>query len=138
MDNSDTDTGKLELGFLPDPENWHLWPDLLALIDTAAKRGGFRAWDENDLAWIAIDKGEVIGVATTRMLVGGQAELMHIAGVRHREWCPHLEAMICDWARANDCDFLISQGRKGWWPIAKRLGWQQAGQDTLHFYEKRL
>lgn len=131
--------GVIETGYLPNPEGWHLWTDVIALIDTAARRGGCEPWVEGDLLWIAIDGGAVIGAATTRLLTNGNAELKHVAGVRGREWFGRLDAQIEEWARANGCRLAVSRGRKGWRPIVEKWGWRVVGQeDGLTLYEKVL
>ena len=124
---------------MPDPESWHLWNDVLALLDTAAVRGGIPAWSDGDLLWIAIDNGQVIGAATSRLMSDGNAELKNVAGTRMREWHGDLEGTICDWARCHACPLIVSRGRKGWIPIVRKWGWQKVGEeDGLTLFEKVL
>ena len=131
--------GSVETGFLPDPERWHLWNDVLALLDLAAKRGGCEAWEDGDLLWIAIEGTRLIGAATTRLLADGRAELKHVAGVKSRAWRGQLEAQICDWARGHGCPVIIARGRHGWAPIVEKLGWSRVGSEVgLTLYEKVL
>lgn len=126
-------------GWLPDPETKPYWKDLLALFDLAAKRGQCRAWDDGDLAWVAADDGQIIGAATTRLIKDGPAELMHVAGMRGRDWFGPLEQQICEWARAEGRDLIVARGRKGWTPIVEKMGWKVAGREgAAVLYEKAL
>lgn len=129
----------IETGFLPDPQDWHLWNDTLALLDLAAKRGGIEPWADGDLLWIAIDDGLVIGAATTRLIEDGRAELKNVAGVKSRLWRGLLEEQICEWARCHAAPAIIARGRKGWAPIVEKMGWLRVGsEDGLTLYEKEL
>jgi len=129
----------IETGWLPDPEIWHLWPETLALLETAASRGRCAAWVDGDLLWVAIERGKVLGVATTRLLDDGRAELKHVAGCQAARWRGKLEAQICEWARGHKCPAIVSRGRVGWWPIVREMGWQMVGNDDgLTLFEKDL
>lgn len=121
-------------GWLPEPEKHPLWPDLWALVATVRRRGFEPSWNDGDLLWLTSDCGEVIGVATTRLLANGDAELMHVAGTRLKEWAGLLEALVCDWARLNGAARITASGRMGWRRIVEPLGWKSSGDQ----YEKEL
>lgn len=129
----------IETGYLPNPENWHLWNEVLALLDTAARLADCRPWHDGDLLWIAIDGGQVIGAATTRLTDDGNAELMNVAGTRGREWFKRLDVQIEDWARGSGARVIVSRGRKGWRRVVENWGWRMVGADNgLTLYEKAL
>jgi hypothetical protein len=129
----------MHTGWLENPEGWHLWPDVLELLDTAASRGGVSPWEPGDWLWIALDGPLVAGAATARMLADGRSELKHVAGIGAERWREQMEQQICGWARANGARVIISRGRRGWWPIVRKMGWQMVGtEDGLTLYEKVL
>jgi hypothetical protein len=129
----------LETGWLPEPETRPYWNDILRLLEPAALIGGGEVFGPDDLVWIAVDGGQVIGAATTRLLGNGTAELRNIAGTRAREWTGPLETQICDWAKAAGATSIASMGRKGWTRIVLKLGWRITGQEEhCTMFEKAL
>lgn len=130
----------MDIGILPSPESHPLWPGIYALLEPAARRAGGQVMGPHYVVWIAMDGAEIIAAATTRMLSTGDAELIDVGGTRFREWLAPWEAMICDWARYNGANKIISGGddgsRLGWWPFVRRLGWTK--QADRHIYEKVL
>lgn len=131
--------GAILTGWLPRPQLQPYWNDLIDLLAMAAARGNVPAWQVGDLMWIAIDGGQVIGAASTRLLSDGRAELKHVAGTRVREWYPDLEDKICAWAANSGASVIVAEGRRGWVPLVARLGWKVAGSsDGRTLFEKVL
>lgn len=129
----------MNIGALPEPEEYHLWPGVMALLDHAAMLSGFRTYDPDDIVWLAIDDGIVIGAATSRLIGNQTAELIHVAGTRFREWVPQMENMICLWAKACGARVMQAQGRKGWIRLNKAWGWNVTAQNNgTTYYEKEL
>lgn len=127
------------ISWMPDPEKIPIWEQIKALLKTAADRGNFRVWDDGDLLWVAIEDGIIIGAATTRLLTNTNAELMHVAGTRFREWVPEMERVVCEWARNCGAYAVQSRGRNGWQRLNKSWGWEVIGKrDGLTLYEKEL
>ena len=118
-----------------------VWRDLWPLIEPAYRRSpekedllaGLRA---RPLQLWAIYEGRApIAAIVTRLnrhhgphgyldcriwLVGGR-------GLSH--WLPDFLAKLIPWARAEGCACLSGAGRKGWTPIARKLGCVRDGEE---------
>jgi hypothetical protein len=112
---------------LPEPQSHPAWPDIEALLATAAT--DTQPYDPAfDVVWIAFD-GAIWGAATTRLQTDGDAELLCVAGKRFREWIGPMEAEMCAWARLCGAGRFVSRGRDGWGRFAAAFGWDALGTD---------
>lgn len=127
----------LTIGIWPDADKSPVWNEVVRLLEPAAKFGGCEV-DLSDHAecWTVHDGGELIGAATVRLCVDGQANVHLVGGRDAREWIRPLDQMIGEWARLEGCNRLTASGRRGWKRV---LGWDVVGErDGMTAYERRL
>ena len=129
----------LSIGILEEPELYRVWPEIKALLHTAAIVTNSPTWEPDHQVWVVIDNNQIIAAATTRLVEGNEAELWHIAGHRVREWLPQLSGLIEEWATMNHAKRVTCQGRKGWAKLSEPLGWHvyHKARDCW-YYEKVL
>lgn len=124
----------MRFGYVPPPFGG-FWPDIIALLDKAVRKGGNRWGDvKRDLAseraqlWLTVDD-RPINATVTRMdgktlevwLCGGSV----LAGSLH-----FLETIIAAAKQAGATNGRII-GRKGWARALKPYGWRQSGDELV-------
>ncbi len=130
----------MDISWLPEPEDHPLWPDILRLLEPAARLGAIDAYDPKDWVWIIYDGPTLYGAATTRLWPGDEAELRLAGGTRFHEWTGLLDETVSDWARRALAHKLTMRGRKGWSRFAAKFGWVRLGTDDQNrmMFEKEL
>lgn len=116
------------ISFFPEAEKSEHWPAIRELLAPAAKMGGIEAKEDNDLIWVALDKGKVWAAFTIR-LVERVLEIRCAGGARLFDWVEPFERTMTDFGRDCSAGCLELRGRRGWGRWAERLGWRYHGQD---------
>lgn len=130
----------MEVSALPDAASHILYPEFLAMLETAVTDGG-KAFDPAiDTMWIAYEGKVVWGAATTRIRTDGVARLHLAGGKRFRDWIGPLDEAVSQWARRRGCDLIVMRGRKGWQRYADRFGWASSApdEDGMISFEKAV
>lgn len=129
----------LQIGILEEPYLYPVWPEIKALLKTAAIVTDSPTWEPEHQVWVVIEGKTIIAAATTRLVEGNEAEMWHIAGHKVRDWLPQLDALICEWAAMNKAKRITCQGRRGWAKLSEPLGWHVYHKSTdCWYYEKVL
>ena len=80
--------------------------------------------------FLVVDEDEkLVAFAMTRLTVINasgkvQATLMDLAGENVAAWAQPLGAVLEAWARQNNAHFAAIEGRPGWMPLLKAMGYQ--------------
>lgn len=129
----------MEIGSVPNPREWHLWPQAAAFLEPARKLGGFEdVIDPDEALWAVMDDGELIGCATA-WLGDGFVEVKLVGGRDHRRWIKQLDDTIGAAASEAGATMLTAMGRRGWAKILRALGWAVIGEDEgMTFYRREL
>lgn len=130
----------IELAWLPEPERHPLYPEIVRLLEPAAKLGGVPVREPGDLVWLIYAGPVLLAAVTTLLWDDGVAEVRLAGGARHRDWATALDETMTRWARASGAKRLTMRGRKGWDRYARQHKWNAAGKDRRGhtIYEKEL
>lgn len=130
----------MQFSYLPDPTEHPCWEGIRAILQPAADYGEIEVLEPEDLVWIVFDGPVIFAAVTTRLLEGDEAEVRLIGGAKAREWLPHAEGVLCQWARDCGAWRLTARGRGGWERLNRILGWEAGGVDDAGrtLYSKEL
>ena len=125
----------MKIGWVSDPLNWDRWPEAAALLEPARARSdevidllGF-----NEMLWVVLDGDDLLAVATTRLCVNGDCEVMLVGGRDHGRWLKELDTELGREARDAGATRLLACGRPGWRKALKVMGWdsESVSSDTM-------
>lgn len=66
--------------------------------------------------WLVACGDKIVGAATTEIVKYPQrkhAVVLTIAGSHFTEWVADMDTLLCEWARAHECDALEAHVRRG-------------------------
>lgn len=117
------------IGSVPNPREWHLWPQAEAFLEPARKLGGFDSViDPDEALWAVMDDGELLGCATA-WLQGELCEVKLVGGRDYRRWIAELDNIIGRAAREAGASRLTAYGRGGWTRVLAAQGWESFKMD---------
>jgi len=126
----------MNIGVLPNPQNHPLWPAIEYYLEPAAKRGGVPILEENELVWVVLEDGELLGAATAR-LTKDFGEVVLVGGKDHRRWIHKLDHAIGVAMKAAGKTKVRAYGRKGWVRVLKDWAVIGSERDAVG-YEREL
>lgn len=129
----------MQISYLPEPDKYPLWSDILRLLKPAAEVGGIEPYYDGDLIWIAFE-GPTLFAAMSTCLADDVAIIRCVGGARLNEWLPEWADTFEKWARDCGAEWLECRGRKGWGRFASSFGWRfsHTDEDGLPVFEKEL
>ena len=129
----------MQIGSVPNPRDWHLWPQAAAYLEPARKMGGFAtAIDPDEALWVVLDEGELLACATA-WLGDGFVEVKLVGGRDHRRWLKQLDEVIGAAAREAGATWMQAFGRRGWVKALGVNGWDSLGEvDGMTVYRREL
>lgn len=116
------------VSFFPEAEKSEHWPAIRKLLEPAANMGGIEPKEDQDLIWVAFDRGKVWAAFTIR-LVGQTVEVRCAGGARLFDWVRQFEEAMCAFGRDCSAACVELRGRKGWGRWATRWGWRRVDDD---------
>lgn len=130
----------MQIGLVPSPREWDLWPEAEALLDPARKLGDFdTVLDDRELLWAVMDSGELLACATTRMTTDKHWEVILVGGHDYRRWVGELDNILGRAARDAGADRMLAMGRAGWRRALEALGWDRMGVvDGMTVYTREV
>lgn len=114
---------RMQVSYLPDPEQHPLWPDIRELLRPAAEYGEIPIRDSDEFVWIAFEGPTVFAAGTTLLWNDGEAEIRLCGGARHRDWVREALDAVEAWARSCGASRLTMRGREGWGRYVRPFGW---------------
>jgi hypothetical protein len=129
----------LNIGSVPNPQDWEHWKAAEAFLEPARKLGGFATViDPDEALWAVMDGETLIGCATA-WLGEGYCEVKLVGGRDYRRWIAELDKMIGAAARDAGARWLQAMGRRGWVKSLRALGWAVMGEaDGMTVYRREL
>ena len=119
----------MQIGWVPNPRAWELWPEAERLLKPAAERGDFTdVLEPDEILWAVIDDGRLLAAATAWLSTEGHVEVKLVGGREHRRWLKQLDETIGAAAREAGASRLIGIGRHGWLRELRALGWAKIGE----------
>ena len=123
------DNAGLEVGFVPDPENWGRWEEAKALLEPARARGDFATvWESDEVMCAVMDGDELLAVATAWLSTERFVEVKLVGGRDHRRWLSELDKVLGAAAREAGAERMVAIGRAGWLKSIAALGWAKVGE----------
>ena len=115
----------MQIGVVPAPLEWELWPQAKAYLDPARLQGGFADCIEPDEELFAVlDGDELLAVATAWFNCDlNMVEIKLVGGREHRRWLKALDEAIGRAAKVAGATALCAWGRKGWTKRLSVMGW---------------
>lgn len=114
----------MQIGWLPSPTEWERWPEVVALLEPAARQGPVPILEDGEMVWVVLDGPAILGAATARLCENGSAEVVLVGGRDHRRWLDTLDDELGSAARAAGATRLTAYGRRGWAKALSRRGWE--------------
>lgn len=119
----------MNIGIVPDPTHANDWPQIKALLEPAAKRGGVLVLEEHEEVWTVYD-GELLAAATARILPEDRiGEIVLVGGRDRKQWLAALAEKLGQWFALEGMTAMRAYGRKGWKRELEMLGWHVIGQE---------
>ena len=129
----------MNIGSVPNPQEWEHWPQAREYLEPARKLGGFESViDPDEALWAVMDGDELIACATA-WLGDGFVEVKLVGGKDYRRWLGPLDDMIGAAAKEAGATRLVAWGRSGWTKVLAAQGWETSRMsDGSTAYSRRL
>lgn len=130
----------MEIGYVPNPQEWDRWPEAEAMLEFArnfdpARRAILRP---HFTVWAVMDGNDLLAVATARLTVEQGCEIILCGGRDHRRWVKELSEKIGVAAAEAGATHIAIFGRAGWAKSLKALGWASEGDGRMRAYRRSL
>lgn len=77
--------------------------------------------------WLVSEGDRVVAAITTELVNypnRKHCRVITLAGSKAPEWTPHVDTILCDFARAEGCNGMEAFVRKGYVPVLAKFGYQ--------------
>ncbi len=130
----------LDIGFVPNPQEWDRWPEAEAMLEFARNRDPDRKaiLRPHFTVWAVMDGDDLLAAATARLTVENECEVVLVAGVDHRRWLKELDQKLGAAAAEAGATHISAIGRVGWRKALAALGWASEGDGRVRTYRRAL